>query len=76
LVDGSPALVILALGVRLQVVLALKPFRAFHAIVLSQTWQILSILGFLVLGEMARRFDVGEDLIVVSAQMVSHPPPL
>jgi hypothetical protein len=25
---------------------------------------------------MARRFDVGEDLVVVSAEMVSHPPPL
>lgn len=35
LVGGSPALVVLALGVRLHVVLALKPFRAFHAIVLS-----------------------------------------
>jgi hypothetical protein len=25
---------------------------------------------------MVRRIDVGEDLVVVSAEMVSHPPPL
>lgn len=71
--EGSPALVVLALSVRLQVVLALKPFRAFGAIVLSQARQILCILGRLVLREMVRRIDVGEDLVVVSAQRVSTP---
>jgi hypothetical protein len=63
--------VVLSLGVRLQVVLALKPFRAFHAIVLSQAWQVLRVLCRLVLREMARGINVGEDLVVVSVRMVS-----
>jgi len=44
-----PPLVVLALGVRLHVVLALEPFGAFDAVVPTQPGEILSILSRLVL---------------------------
>lgn len=62
----SPALVVLALGVRLQVVVALEPLGALDTEVSTESRQILWILARLVLGEMARRVDVGDDLVIVS----------
>lgn len=64
---ASPSLVVLALGVRLHVVLALKPFRAFNTEMPPETWEILCILGRLVLRQMTGRVDVGANLVVVSA---------
>lgn len=64
-VHNLPPLVILALGVCLQVVFTLKPFRALDTVVLSKTRKVLCILGGLVLCQMARRVDVCADLVVV-----------
>lgn len=57
---------VLALGVRLQVVVALEPLGALDTEVSTESRQILWILARLVLGEMARRVDVGDDLVIVS----------
>lgn len=62
----SPAFVVLALGVCLQIIFALKPLGAFDAVVLPKTREIFGIFGRLVLRQMSRGFDVGADLVVVS----------
>lgn len=64
-IHDIPPLVVFALGVCLQVVFALKPLGAFDTVVLPKTREVLCILGGLVLCQMARRIDVGADLIVV-----------
>lgn len=61
-----PALVVLALRVRLQVVITLEPFGALDTEVSTESREILWILARLVLREMARRVDVGDDLVIVS----------
>lgn len=63
---NTPLLVILALGVRLEVVLALKPFRAFCAVVLAQTGQVLYILGLHVLLQVTGSLEIRNDLVIVS----------
>lgn len=63
---NSPPLVVLALGVCLEVVVALKPFGAFRAVESSQTRQILWIFRVLVLLEVTGSFDIRDDLVVVS----------
>lgn len=57
---------VLALGVRLEVVVALKPFGAFCAVEPAQTRQILRVFRVLVLLQMTGSFDIRDDLIVVS----------
>lgn len=63
---NSPPLVVFALSVRLEVVVALKPFGAFCAVESAQTRQILWIFRVLVLLEVTGGFDIRDDLIVVS----------
>lgn len=63
----SPPLVVLALGVRLQVVLALKPLGALDTKVPTEAGEILSILGGLVLRQVPGGVEVRADLIVVPA---------
>lgn len=66
MICDSPALVVFALGVRLQIIVALEPFGALDTKVLTESRQILWILARLVLCEMARRVDVGDNLVIVS----------
>lgn len=63
---NSPPLVVFALSVRLEVVVALKPFGAFRTVESAQTRQILWIFRVLVLLEVTGGFDIRDDLIVVS----------
>lgn len=57
---------VLALGVRLEVVVTLKPFGAFRAVESAQTRQILWVFRILVLLEVTGSFDIRDDLVVVS----------
>ena len=57
---------VLAFGVRLQIIFTLEPLGALKAKMSPKTGQVLSILSGFVLREMAGRFNVGEHLVVIS----------
>lgn len=63
---------VLALGVRLHVVLALEPLGAFDTVVPTEPRQILSILSLHVLLQMAGRIDVVADLVEASAEELAY----
>jgi hypothetical protein len=69
---NSPALVVLALCVRLHVVLALEPLGAFDTVVATEARQIFSILGFFVLFKMTGRVEITTDLVEASAEKLAH----
>jgi hypothetical protein len=58
--------VVLALQVCLEVVVTLKPFGAFGAVVLAQTWQVLNILALHIFLQVTGRLQIGNDLVIVS----------
>lgn len=67
-----PSLVDLPLAVSDQVVLAVEPFCAFNAVMLTQTGKVLIHFRILVLSKVLRGIDVGADLVEVSAKKDRH----
>ena len=57
---------VLALGMRLEVVVTLEPFCALCAVVLAQTREILYILGLFVFFQVTGGLDISDDLVVIS----------